>query len=664
MGNNLEYESYSTLRHYNFPIYPYHTLRSNMNISNLNSLEKISKNFNTNLKFLEYIVKKEYTNLINLDNKTNEILKLNLDLFTNTSVYISILKIPKKNKKNKDEYREVLKINTPYNIFYKELLYEIENIIKNNISDYITDNAQGFIKGRNILSNAEKHLNKKYLQKFDIKTFFNSINITSVYNIFIKLGCTQETAELFSQLCTYNNELKEGLNTSPILANLYCYDLDQELIKLSENYGFTYTRYSDDITFSSDTNNFPDIIELENILKKYSLELNSNKTLLTKYGQSQYVTGLSISNSLYPRVPKRLKKKIRQDLYQLEKFFYEEKGEMEYKLRQVYGKIVYTMGIEKELGKKYKEKFLEILYKNSYHLNEIFEDSPKQLVNQVFHYTDESDIKINGKHYLALSVVSIFSEDLKESNKDKLITLKEDIVNDLRNGLNDKQRNGIFHHTSDNTYVKEQYQSLLRTLDFEAFIIFIDGNSNNMQKKDYQQTYYKIFNVIFYKILRRFKQYNNYLYPEENSKISINKLEENLKKLHGLPKFTISKATKNEILVSMPDYILGIFRDCIKEDLTEKYNKLKKGQTLNQANKLNEILDKIRLVIDLSNKKYYARQNNKRLNCMELNQQISSNSISAEKEIAEKQYKVSSISKLLKASKRFLVKIKREIIRS
>ncbi|MGB5919258.1 reverse transcriptase family protein [Arcobacter sp.] len=633
-----------------------------MDISNLNSLEHISKNFNINFKFLEYITKKEYLKLVNLDNKTNNVLDLNTNIFTNTSKYISILKIPKKNKKNKNEYREVLKIYPPYNIFYKELLYEIENIIKNNNSSYVTDNAQGFIKGRNILSNAQKHLNKKYLQKFDIKNFFNSIKINSIYSIFIKLGCSEETSKLFSKLCTYNDELKEGLNTSPMLANLYCYDLDNELINLSNKYRFTYTRYSDDITFSSNTNNFPDLEQIKSILKKYSLELNSNKTLFTKHGQSQYVTGLSISNSLYPRVPKRLKRKIRQDLYQLEKYFHEEKVEIEYKLRQVYGKIVYTMGIEKDLGKKYKKKFLDILYKNGYKLNEIFEDSPKQLVNQVFHYTDESDIKINGKHYLALSVISIFTEDLKEDNKNKLTILKESIVNDLRNGLTSKQKNNIFHHTSDNTYVKEQYQRLLRTLDFEAFIIFIDGNSENMRKIEYQNAYYKIFDIIFYKILRRFKQYNNYLYPEENSKISINKLEENLKRLQGIPKFTINKATKNEILLSMPDYILGIFRDCIKEDLTEKCNKLKTGQTLNQANKLNEILDKIRLVIDVSNKKYYARQNHKRLNCMELNRQISTNITSEEKELDEKKHKINYSDRLYKATKRFLLKIKRKLM--
>jgi hypothetical protein len=241
-----------------------------------------------------------------------------------------------------------------------------------------------------------------------------------------------------------------------------------------------------------------------------------------------------------------------------------------------------VIGIEKELGKKYKKQFLEILDNNRYTLFSIFKDAPNHLCDQVFHYTDETDIKINNKHYMALSVISILNEDVRQNNIEKLKILKEEIITDFRNGLNQKQRENIFHYCEDNTYVKEKYQATLRTLDFEAFIIFIQGDSSNMKKREYQKSYYKIFDLMIYNVLRRFKRNHNYIYPEENSKISKDKLIDNLSKIQGIAKFKLEIATKNEILLSIPDYILGIFRDCIKKDLTENIAKLKDGQRIKE----------------------------------------------------------------------------------
>lgn len=624
-----------------------------MNITNLDTLELISKNFNINLTFLQYMANQKYKFFNKLDDNINSVLNTDTDMFLNISPYVSIIKIPKKNKKNKYKFREVLKISSPFNNFYKELLYEIESIIEINNSNFITKNVHGFVKKRNTLTNAKQHLNKKYIFKIDVENFFSSIKIESIKEVFIKLGCNNKSSELFSQLCSYNNVLKEGFNTSPMIANLYCFDLDKELISLSNKYNVEYTRYSDDITFSSNENNFPQISELESLLNKYDLKLNKNKTLFLKKGQSQYVTGLSISNESYPRVPRKMKRKIRQDLYQLEKYFWDKHHtEIIYKIRQVYGKIVYTIGIEKELGKKYKNKFIEIISKNGYSLNEIFKDSPEQhLSNSVFHYTDETDIKINEKHYIGLSVVSIFTEELKEENQRKLNDLKDSIISDNRNGLNQQERENIFHYCEDNIYVKEKYTALLRTLNFEAFIILIHGDSKNMKKREYQNSYYRLFETIMYKVLRRFKKYNNYIYPEENSKISKQKLESRMENVKGLPQHKIEIVSKDNLLASMPDYILGIFRDCIKKDLTENINKLKDNQTLNEEKKLNEIVDKIRLVIDMSSSQYFARQNNKRLNCIEINKLISVNTSKKHDELKVKNHNIPLLHRLVRSIK-------------
>lgn len=581
----------------------------NINLKLLNTLSIISQNFNVPLEFLQKMQYKSSSN----------------------KVYFELMKIPKKNKKQKDKFREVLKINKPYNIFHKELLHIIELTIEDNIDTYIHKIAHGFVKEKSILSNAQEHLNKKYILKVDVKNFFNSININMVEQIFVKLGCAQEGAKLFSKLCTYNNVLKEGLNTSPMLANLYCFELDHELEKIASTFNITVTRYSDDITFSSNINSFPTIEEIEKVLLKYQLKLNHNKTCFSQYGQAQYVTGLSISNQDYPRVPRKIKRKIRQQLHYLnihpENYFNIENGYPE--LRAIYGHIVYILGIEKELGEKYKSQFLNILESNDIYLENIFMYPPehKEIAKNVYHYIDESDITFNdnSNHYLALTVVSIHDQKLKEENKKSLESLKYEVSSDLKNGLSSKARTKLFHYAEDNISVREKYFSLLRKLPLESFIIFIKSE-RHMKKEAYKESYYKIFNVIMQNVLKRNKTDINYICIEQNSKISKTKIEENLLSLKTLPKFNIEVLAKEEILLSLPDYILGVFRDCMKKDLSGSISKLKPEQTLKEENKLNEIIDKIRLVIDLDKSKYYSRQNKSKVTCRDINSSIENTS--------------------------------------
>lgn len=594
------------------------------NLHHLNSLEIISKNFNVSIDFLEFMNNATYIHPTSIENSCSNF-PLNQSVILSIYSFLSTIYIPKKNKKRSNEYREVVAIVSPYNNFYKDLLVVLENRVQENKTKFIHENVHGFVKAKNIFSNAKEHLNQKYILKVDIKDFFRSINKDHLIKVFEKIGFQEEGAKLFSNLCTYKGVLKEGFNTSPLLANLYCFDLDKELIELSKKYSLNFTRYSDDITFSSNENNFPGILEIKDIFIKYHFELNKDKTRFLSYGQSQYVTGLSVSNIDYPRVPRKLKKRVRQKLYYLNKFeqdhFLDPK--ISKKLRNLYGHIVYILGIEKELGRKYKNQFLTILERNNFKFTNIFKEAPLKLFNSVTHYIDETDVIIEDKQrYFALSVVSIMDDDVKRLNIQKLEDLKKELLTDFRNGLTNAQKVKLFHYADDNIAVKEKYISNLRGLSFEAFIIYIKTESVGLIKADYQEIYHILFNVIMYKVLRRYYRNNNIIFFEENTKISQTKLENNLKNIRGIPKFKLYSANKNEILLSIPDYILGIFRDCIKKDLSKNIESLKEGQNLKEETKLNEILDKIRLVIDLTNSKYYARQEGNKLNCRELNQAI------------------------------------------
>ena len=573
-----------------------------MNLNQLNSLEIISKSFNTSIDFLNSIY----------NNEENEI-------------YVSLFDIPKKNPKHIKKFREVIKINSPYNLFYKELLHIIEQKIKQD-RNFISNIAHGFIKNRGVLTNAQQHLNKKYLFKIDIKDFFKSIPTQGIGNVFIKLGFSERGAEIFSNLCTFNDILYEGFSTSPILANLYCLDLDFDLKLLAEKYEVEISRYSDDITFSSDTDNFPLIDEIKEIFEKYTFEINEEKTINLKYGQPQYVTGLSISNDKYPRVPKRMKRKIRQELYYLNKYpknyFYVENGYP--RLRAIYGQIVYILGIEKSLGKRYQLDFISVLEDNGLCLENIYMDASQKKSNlHTYHYIDESQTSDNKT--LILSLVSINGDFLKNTITEKLTSLKNDLVSDLRNGLTDNKRNKLFHYCEDNIMVKEKYISTLRELNIEVQLMFKSEKESidKLGKEVYQNNYYAVFSSLMKNILRRYRNNTNTIIVEENDKISLNELKKNVyTRGYFFPSTVIEKSGKDDILLSIPDYILGIVRDCMKKNFSEKLGKLKTGQKLNEDTKFCEVSDKIRLIADLTNNQFFTRQNNNRMDCLKLNQYI------------------------------------------
>jgi len=499
-----------------------------MNLNQLNSLEIISKSFNISLEFLQSI----YNNEKNLK-------------------YIELFEILKKNPKRTKKYREVIKINSPYNLFYKELLHILEQKIEQDKSYFISNIAHGFIKRRGILTNAIQHLNKKYLFKIDIKNYFKSIPKEGVKSVFLKLGLSELGAEIFSNLCTFEDVLYEGFNTSPILANLYCLDLDLELQALVSEYKVEISRYSDDITFSSNKNSFPSLDAINDIFEKYAFKINEEKTISLKYGQPQYVTGLSISNNKYPRIPKRMKRKTRQELYYLNKYpenyFNIEDGYSQ--LRAIYGKIVYILGIEKNLGKEYQSSFIRALEDNNIYLENIYMDAPKKKSGIcTYHYIDESETP--DKKTLILSLVSINGNFIKNAISDKLTSLQIDLISDLRNGLTDNQKNKLFHYCEDNIMVKERYIPILRELNIEVQLMFKSENNSMdiLGKEVYQNNYYALFDSLMKNTLRRYRNNTNVITVEENSKTSLKTLEKIVRARGSFfPSTLIEKSGKDDI---------------------------------------------------------------------------------------------------------------------
>mgnify|MGYP002624546754 CR=1 FL=1 len=118
--------------------------------------------------------------------------------------------------------------------------------------------AMGFVRGRSVLTNASAHLGKEYLINVDLKDFFPSIGAPKVESALVRLGVDPLTARLVSTLCCIPverdgkiiNVLPQGSPASPVLSNIACSAMDTRMEEMAASFGFTYTRYADDLSFS------------------------------------------------------------------------------------------------------------------------------------------------------------------------------------------------------------------------------------------------------------------------------------------------------------------------------------------------------------------------------------------------------------------------------
>jgi len=203
----------------------------------------------------------------------------------------------------------------------------------------VTESAQGFVKQRNILSNALPHVGKNVVVNLDLENFFPSVGYPRVKGIFRQLGYSEEVATLCARLTTEapvsayeldgtryfvrtgDAALPQGAPTSPALSNILCRRLDKRLRGAAAKLDFAYTRYADDLTFSSSTADNLAIKKLlwrvRKIVEAEGLKVHPGKTQVMRKHQRQEVTGVVVNRK--PSVCREELRKFRALLFQIEK---------------------------------------------------------------------------------------------------------------------------------------------------------------------------------------------------------------------------------------------------------------------------------------------------------------------------------------------------------
>lgn len=178
-----------------------------------------------------------------------------------------------------------------------------------------SDYAMGFACGRSVVDNANLHNHQNYVFNLDLKDFFPSISQARVWKRLqlAPFNFNKEIANVIAGLCCMKMVseedgvepqyiLPQGAPTSPLLTNAICDTLDRRLHGLANRFGLRYSRYADDITFSSMHNVYNEgsefRVELQRIISGQNFTMNCKKTRLQHCSKRQEVTGLTVGRKV------------------------------------------------------------------------------------------------------------------------------------------------------------------------------------------------------------------------------------------------------------------------------------------------------------------------------------------------------------------------------
>jgi RNA-directed DNA polymerase len=213
--------------------------------------------------------------------------------------------------------------------------------------------SHAFSPQSSIVKCAKQHCEAKWLIKIDIADFFGSVTEIQAWRVFRRLGYNHLVAFEMARICTDRvvhsqkykldswisdpsvykiptygspilSRLPQGAPTSPMLSNLVMLKIDEQISRLAKVHGLKFTRYSDDMTFSTSDSNFTRerayvfISETAKILKKNGLFLNRKKTAVIPPGSRKLVLGLLVDRKR-PRLTKEFRAIMKQHLFSLEK---------------------------------------------------------------------------------------------------------------------------------------------------------------------------------------------------------------------------------------------------------------------------------------------------------------------------------------------------------
>jgi RNA-directed DNA polymerase len=187
--------------------------------------------------------------------------------------------------------------------------------------------VHGFRRAHSCVTNAREHVDVRWLLNVDLADFFPSINYGRVRGMLMAhpYSVPRPAADLLAAICCHKGTLPQGAPTSPIVANMICAPLDRALRQISSDHKCRYSRYADDLTFSTKRPQFPAALAtvdnrtpavgvlLGDAIEQYGFTINRAKVRLRHFSERQEVTGLVTNERV--NVPREYVRQARAMMY-------------------------------------------------------------------------------------------------------------------------------------------------------------------------------------------------------------------------------------------------------------------------------------------------------------------------------------------------------------
>lgn len=177
----------------------------------------------------------------------------------------------------------------------------------------VHESAMAYQTGKSIRDNALVHAKNSYLLKTDLEDFFNSITPDVFWRCITQLHAVapqfQEEDKRYIERLLFWQPAKRsrrlmlsiGAPSSPAVSNFCLYEFDQLISEACVNLNIAYSRYADDLTFSSNSRDvlsalLPLVESLLNKLYRKRLRINRSKTVFSSRAHNRHVTGVTITN--------------------------------------------------------------------------------------------------------------------------------------------------------------------------------------------------------------------------------------------------------------------------------------------------------------------------------------------------------------------------------
>jgi RNA-directed DNA polymerase len=241
-----------------------------------------------------------------------------LTLIATAPFRYKVYRIP---KKQKGKYRTIAQPTPEIKLIQRWL-------INNVFCDLPVHNcATAYRQGKNIATHAKRHAGNRFLLKMDFENFFPSILAADVETYLRQLNrfSTDEVAAICRLVCWQNKQrgslgLSIGAPSSPILSNAMLHEFDTEINAFCRENGVRYSRYADDLAFSTNKENvladIPSLVDLLcTSLASPKLKINHEKTVSTSRAHRRTLVGLILSSEGKVSLGRERKRRLRNELY-------------------------------------------------------------------------------------------------------------------------------------------------------------------------------------------------------------------------------------------------------------------------------------------------------------------------------------------------------------